>query len=125
MIQISFDRVIPSRNGLEYCCKPKKIRIKMYWQCETEKRLADRKERFTYLIVLIKIYFQAKRDRDIDNYMSSIAVKGIIDGIVSCELIPDDDAAHLNYSIDLLIDKENPRTEVILYGSREENEYYK
>jgi hypothetical protein len=57
--------------------------------------------------------------------MASLGVKGIIDGIVSCGLIPDDDAAHLNYSIDLLIDKENPRTEVILYGSKEDEEYYR
>ena len=125
MIQISFDKVIPSRNQLEYCSKMKKVRIKEWWQCETEKKLEDIDGFFTYLIVLIKIYFKAKRNRDQDNYMASIAVKGIIDGLVSSEMIPDDDAAHLNYSVDLLIDSKEPRTEVILYGSKENNEYYR
>jgi hypothetical protein len=125
MIQISFDKVIPSRNELEYCTKMKKVRHKEWWQEKTEERLKGWSVEFYYLIVLIKIYFKNYRSRDIDNYMASLGVKGIIDGIVSCGLIPDDDAAHLNYSIDLLIDKENPRTEVILYGSKEDEEYYR
>jgi len=123
MILISFDKVIPSRNELEYCNRAKKVRIKTYWQRETEKRLEWSREKFNYLVVLIKIYFKTERARDLDNYMSSIAVKGIIDGIVSCGLIPDDNENYLNYSIEFLIDKEIPRTEVILYGSKEDNEY--
>ena len=125
MIQISFDKVIPSRNELEYCYKAKKTRIKSWWQWQTELRLENRKEKFEELIVIFKLYFKTKRTRDIDNYMASIAIKGIIDGIVSCGLIPDDNEKYLNYSIDFLIDKENPRTEVLLYGAEEGNKYYK
>ena len=125
MIQISFDKVIPSRNELEYCSPAKKFRIKEWWQEGTVSRLVDYGVHFAYLIVLIKVYFKTKRARDIDNYMSSIGVKGIIDGIVQIGIIPDDDAAHLNYSVDLLIDSKEPRTEVILYGSKENNEYYR
>ena len=125
MIQISFDKVIPSRNQLEYCSKMKKVRIKEWWQENTVSRLVDYGVHSMYLVVLIKVYFKTKRARDIDNYMSSIAVKGIIDGIVQIGIIPDDNAEYLNYSVDLLIDKENPRTEVILYGSKENNEYYR
>ncbi len=125
MIQISFDKVIPSRNELEYCVKMKKFRIKDWWQWQTEFRLEGRKEKFDELVVIFKVYFSFKRKRDIDNYMASMAVKGIIDGIVSSGLIPDDDAEHLNYSMDLLIDKGNPRTEVLLYGAKERNTHYK
>ena len=125
MIQISFDKLIVSKNKTDYKSWRARLRTKTWWQENTERKLEGRKERFAYLIVLIKLYFGTQRTRDIDNYMGSVDVKGIIDGIVSCELIPDDDAAHLNYSVDLLIDKENPRTEVILYGTKENNEYFR
>jgi len=125
MIQISFDKVIPSRNELEYCSKMKKVRIKEWWQAQTEIRLEYCIAAFDELIVIFKVYFRIKRSRDIDNYMASLGIKGIIDGIVSCGLIPDDNEKYLNYSVDLLIDKENPRTEVLLYGAEEGNKYYK
>ncbi len=125
MIQISFDKVIPSRNELEYCVNMKKFRIKDWLQWQTEFRLEGRKEKFDELVVIFKVYFSFKRKRDIDNYMASLGIKGIIDGIVSCGLIPDDNEQYLNYSVDLLIDKENPRTEVQLYGAKEGNKYYK
>ncbi len=125
MIQISFDKVIPSRNELENCMQGKKVRVKEWWQRNTEVRLEDREEKFDELIVIFKVYFKTKRNRDIDNYMASLGVKGIIDGIVSCGLIPDDSEQYLNYSVDLLIDKENSRTEVLLYGAKEGNKYYK
>lgn len=125
MIQISFDKVIPSRNELEYCSKMKKVRIKEWWQKNTEIRLFYVHTKFEEIHIIFKTYFQTKRTRDIDNYMASLGIKGIIDGIVSCGLIPDDNEKYLNYSIDLLIDKENPRTEVLLYGAKEGNKYYK
>ena len=119
MILISFDKVIPSRNELEYCSRMKKVRIKEWWMNETKKKLESAEVRFSYLIILFKIYFKDRRNRDIDNYMASIAVKGIIDGIVSCGLIPDDNESYLNYSVAFLTDKEKPRTEAILYGTKE------
>jgi len=125
MIQISFDRVIPSRNELENCARGKKTRIKEWWQKETEKRLEGYKKDYYEMIVIFKVYFKVKRNRDIDNYMASLGVKGIIDGIVSSGLIPDDSEEYLNYSVDPLIDKENPRTEVRIYGAKEGNKYYK
>ncbi len=125
MIQISFNKLIVSKNKTDYKCWRARLRTKTWWQENTERRLEGRPEKFDYLIVLIKLYFGTQRTRDIDNYIGSVAIKGIIDGIVSCGLIPDDNAQYLNYSIDLCIDKENPRTEVLLYGSKEGNKYYK
>ena len=125
MIQISFDMVLPSRNELEYCSKMKKVRIKEVWQSQTETRLAFYFQKFDEIHIVFKVYFSTKRSRDIDNYMASLGIKGIIDGIVSCGLIPDDNEKYLNYSVDLLIDKENPRTEVLLYGAKERNTHYK
>ena len=125
MIQISFDKVIPSRNELEYCIRTKKVRIKEWWQVHTEDKLEAYKMKFEEIHIVFKVYFKNNRSRDIDNYMASLGIKGIIDGIVSCELIPDDNEKYLNYSIDLLIDKENPRTEVCIYGAKERNTHYK
>lgn len=125
MIQISFDKVIPSRNELENCARGKKVRIKEWWQWQTEARLVTCKSRFDELVIIFKAYFKTKRNRDIDNYMASLGIKGIIDGIVSRGLILDDSEQYLNYSVDFLIDKENPRTEVLLYGAKEGNKFYK
>lgn len=125
MIQISFDKVLPSRNELENCARGKKTRIKEWWQVQTEFRLVGYKRKFEEIHIIFKVYFKSSRKRDIDNYMASLGIKGIIDGIVSSELIPDDNEKYLNYSVDLLIDKENPRTEVLLYGAEEGNKYYK
>lgn len=125
MIQISFDKVIPSRNELDYCTKMKKVRIKEWWQYVTVAKLAGYNKKFEEIHIVFKIYFSTKRNRDVDNYMASLGIKGIIDGIVEAEFIPDDSMQYLNYSIDLLIDKENPRTEVLLYGAKEGNKYYK
>ena len=125
MIQISFDKVIPSRNKLENCARGKKTRVKEWWQRQTEIRLANYIRKFEEIHIVFKVYFSIKRSRDIDNYMASLGIKGIIDGIVSCGLIPDDNEKYLNYSVDLLIDKENPRTEVCIYGAKEGSKYYK
>ena len=61
--------------------------------------------------VTITYYFPDKRSRDIDNYTP----KFIMDGLVSAEIIEDDNQRIVtSLTTRFLYDKNNPRTEVLI-----------
>lgn len=57
----------------------------------------------------ITFYFADRRRHDADNYC-----KFLLDGLVSAGVIADDDFAHVAYFVRGGVDKDNPRTEVLI-----------
>ena len=58
------------------------------------------------------IYFRDQRRRDEPNFRLTLD-KLVLDGLVRCGIIPDDDPSHVtSFVVTLDHDKENPRTEV-------------
>jgi Holliday junction resolvase RusA-like endonuclease len=58
------------------------------------------------------IYFAQNRKRDLPNYIASLD-KLVLDGLVRCGIIIDDDPLHINkFVVEFGVDKEKPRTEV-------------
>lgn len=60
------------------------------------------------------IYFSTSRRRDADNFEYGLK-KILQDSLVRCGFLPDDSPEHVSWGgVALLVDRENPRTEVIL-----------
>lgn len=60
-----------------------------------------------------KFYFKTNRRRDYDNAVGSL--KSAYDGIVASALVDDDDPAHMQRTWpEFLVDKVNPRVELII-----------
>ncbi len=62
--------------------------------------------------IVVTIFFRDSRKRDLANWIST-SDKLIVDGLVRCGILPDDDPAHLK-SLDVRIEKGAPRTEILL-----------
>jgi len=60
------------------------------------------------------VYYRTKRKRDIPNVMLALD-KLVVDSLVRLGYIPDDDPAHLQWTLPVMdVDPENPRTEIAL-----------
>ena len=61
--------------------------------------------------VVVKYYFKTKQKRDLDNYTP----KFIMDGLVKAGMIEEDNSSIVTkLSVEILHDKENPRTEILI-----------
>jgi len=73
------------------------------------------KKKFDVASLVATIYFTEKRIRDIPNFMASLD-KLCFDGLVKAGVLANDDSIHLpEITVRFRIDKENPRTEIIIY----------
>lgn len=65
------------------------------------------------LTVVFDFYFQYSRVRDEDNY--HLTAKGFLDALVEMGILISDDSLHLKFGgINLLVDKDRPRCEIII-----------
>lgn len=115
MIQISYSQLPKSMNEDKDYHWAKQNRIKKKWQELTEDKLKHLNLKLDRVKVEIHIFFPVKRKRDVQNYMGSFAVKGILDGLVTSGLLSDDYWGKLKPYIAFHIDKKCPRTEVRIY----------
>ena len=114
-MKLIIKEIPPSANKFNNLHWAEKAKIKQDWewlifQEATEMRLFNRK--LTSVEILVQIYFADQRRRDFDNYM---AFKGILDGLKKARVIIDDNYKVVKrLSYEFYVDKENPRTEIIL-----------
>jgi crossover junction endodeoxyribonuclease RusA len=108
-------RVPPSRNSAEARSRFQYAKLKSSWKDEVA--LICRELRIPELRRIRtepRIFFPDSRRRDHDNY--GIVNKLVHDGLVAARVIPDDSPEYLakpSYP-DLLVDRKNPRTEVVI-----------
>lgn len=85
------------------------------WLKENMGTLYGVTDRFVRAGIRIKLFFPNKRRRDVLNYQ-----KVLIDAIVAANIIPDDNFMVLSEChISGVIDRDNPRVEVYMYGYKE------
>lgn len=60
--------------------------------------------------VVITYYFPDNRRHDADNYCGKL----LLDGLTHGGLIVDDDFKHISLTVDGEVDRENPRTEIVV-----------
>lgn len=65
---------------------------------------------FSKALVWFKFFFPDERIRDVDNF----SVKLVIDALVKCKILEDDDHRLLSIVVKAAVDHKNPRTEIVI-----------
>jgi Holliday junction resolvase RusA-like endonuclease len=113
--KITVPLVPPSRNSKDAKDRWRYTETKAEWKYEVWALCKEAKIKpCSKIRTEIAIYFHENRRRDHDNY--GIVNKLVNDGLVAASVIIDDNPEYLEKPSypDLLVDKENPRTEVTI-----------
>ena len=115
----AIERPIPvSLNQYLVMRRPQQNAIKQHWKdfiCYYCRKLGYDGLKLNKFEVEVAIYMPTRRRFDLDNHIATSG-KLIFDSMTECGMIIDDDSLHLTkLSITGSVDRENPRTELIIH----------